>query len=288
VTKPVKDIAASVRRRLMNAALASGRPFQEVLEYYAMERFLYRLARSGYAGRFVLKGALLFRAWGGAATRPTRDIDLLARVENTVEAVVPIFREVCGVAVEPDGMVFDPATMAGAVIREDADYSGVRVTFLGTLQNARVAMQIDLGFADVVTPGPVPTDYPVILEFPAPQLSGYPRETVVAEKFEAMVKLEALNSRMGGSCGWRRRESARGRKGIACSPRASPLLRMPFGDSSVTASSARRTPRWASATACSAGRTSRRVSSLRPRRAWRRQSSSCSTRRPRITLTWLS
>jgi hypothetical protein len=196
VTKPVKDVAASVRRRLMDAAKESGRPFQEVLEYYAMERFLYRLARSPHAGRFVLKGALLLRAWGGAASRPTRDIDLLGRVENTVEAVVPIVRAVCAAAVEPDGMVFDPATIVGAVIREDADYPGVRVTFLGTLQNARVAMQIDIGFADVVTPGPVPTDYPVILELPAPRLAGYPRETVVAEKFEAMVKLGALNSRM--------------------------------------------------------------------------------------------
>jgi hypothetical protein len=196
VTRPVKDVAASVRQRLTNAARSSGRPFQEVLEYYAMERFLYRLSRSPHAGRFVLKGALLFRVWGGAATRPTRDIDLLGRVENTVEAVVPIFREVCRAAVEPDGLVFDPANVAGAVIKEDADYSGVRVTFLGTLQNARVAMQIDIGFADVVTPGPVPTDYPVILDLPAPRLSAYPRETVVAEKFEAMVKLGEFNSRM--------------------------------------------------------------------------------------------
>lgn len=196
MTKPVKDIAASVRQRLQNAAKESGRPFQEVLEYYAMERFLYRLARSPHAGRFVLKGALLFRAWGGAATRPTRDIDLLARVENTVEAVVPIFRAMCGLAVEPDGMVFDLATVAGVVIKENANYSGVRVTFRATLQNARVLMQADLGFADVMTPGPVPTDYPVILDFPAPKLSGYPRETVVAEKLEAMVKLGVLNSRM--------------------------------------------------------------------------------------------
>lgn len=196
MTKPVKNVAASVRQRLMNAAREAHRPFQEVLEYYAMERFLYRLSRSPHSGRFVLKGALMFRAWGGEATRSTRDIDLLARVENTVEAVVPIFRGVCTVAVEPDGMVFDPGTVEGTVIKEDADYSGIRVTFLGTLQNARVSMQIDLGFADVVTPGPVPTDYPVILEFPAPRLAGYPRETVVAEKFEAMVKLGALNSRM--------------------------------------------------------------------------------------------
>jgi Nucleotidyl transferase AbiEii toxin, Type IV TA system len=180
----------------MNVAKESCRPFQEMLEYYAMERFLYRLASSPHAGRFVLKGALMFRAWGGAATRPTRDIDLLARVENTVDTVVPIFREVCATAVEPDGMVFDAATIQGSIIKEDVDYSGVRLTFLGTLQNARVAMQIDLGFSDVVTPGPVLTDYPVILAFPAPKLFGYPRETVVAEKFETMVKLGALNSRM--------------------------------------------------------------------------------------------
>lgn len=196
MTKPVRDVAASVRQRLQNAARAAGRPFQEVLEYHAMERFLYRLGRSPHAGRFVLKGALMFRAWGGPPSRATRDIDLLARMENTVDAVVPVFREVCGVAVEPDGMVFDPATVAGVAIKEEADYPGVRVTFLGTLQAARVSMQVDIGFADVVTPGPVPTDYPTILAFPAPHLAGYPRETVVAEKFEAMVKLGLLNSRM--------------------------------------------------------------------------------------------
>lgn len=196
MTRPLRDVAASVRQRLQNVAKATGRPFQEVLEYYAMERFLYRLARSPHADRFVLKGALLFRAWGGASSRPTRDIDLLARMENTVGAVVPVFKEMCELAVEPDGMVFDPASVAGVVIKEDADYPGVRVTFLGTLQNARVAMQADLGFSDIVTPGPVPLDYPVLLELPAPRLRGYTPETVVAEKFEAMVKLDLLNSRM--------------------------------------------------------------------------------------------
>lgn len=199
MTRPPKNIAASVRQRLMNAARAADRPFQEVLQYYAMERSLYRLARSPHAGRFVLKGALMFRAWGGAATRATRDIDLLARMDNAVDAVVPVFRDVCATEVESDGMVFDPAAVEGAVIKEDAEYPGVRVTFLGTLENARVPMQADLGFSDVVTPGPVATEYPVILEFPAPRLSGYTRETVVAEKFEAMVRLGVLNSRMKDS-----------------------------------------------------------------------------------------
>ena len=140
MTRPPRDLAASVRGRLQDAARASGRPFQEVLEYYAMERFLYRLARSPHAGRFLLKGALMFRAWGAPASRPTRDIDLLARMDNDVAAVVPVFRDVCGLAVEPDGMVFDPASVAGIAIKEDADYSGVRVTFRGGLLNARVAM----------------------------------------------------------------------------------------------------------------------------------------------------
>jgi hypothetical protein len=196
VTRPGKDVAASVRQRLQNTARKTSRPFQEVLDYYAMERFLYRLACSAHAGRFVLKGALLFRAWNAPASRPTRDIDLLGRMENTVEALVPVFREVCGQPVEPDGMVFHAETVAGMVIREEADYAGVRVTFLATLQNARVAMQIDVGFGDVVTPAAAPTDYPTILDFPAPRLNGYSRETVVAEKFEAMVKLGLVNSRM--------------------------------------------------------------------------------------------
>lgn len=191
-----KNLPASVRQRLANKAQETGRPFQEVLQYFAMERFLYRLSRSPHADKFVLKGALLFTAWGGPSSRPTKDIDFLARMDNTVGAVVAVMREVCGQEVEADGLVFDTDSVAGEAIKEDADYSGVRVTFLVTLQNARVAMQIDMGFGDVVTPTAVMTGYPPLLEFPAPQLLGYPRETVVAEKFEAMTKLGLLNSRM--------------------------------------------------------------------------------------------
>jgi hypothetical protein len=196
VTKPIKDVAASVRQRLQNVARSSNRPFQEVLQFYAMERFLYRLACSPHAGRFVLKGALLLRAWNTPASRPTKDIDLLGRMEHRVDAVVPVFREVCGQQVEPDGLIFHSPTVVGTAIREDADYAGVRVTFRATLQNARVAMQVDVGFGDVVTPAARATRYPTILDFPAPQLRGYSRETVVAEKFEAMVKLGLVNTRL--------------------------------------------------------------------------------------------
>ncbi len=194
--RPAKDVAASVRQRLLNNAKATNRPFQEVLQYFAMERFLYRLSKSPHADRFVLKGALMFTLWGAPATRPTKDIDFLARMENSVDAVVPIIRAVCAEEVEPDGLVFDESTVEGKLIKEDADYEGVRVTFRATLQNARVSMQLDLGFGDVVFPGPEVAEYPVILELPAPQLRAYSRETVVAEKFEAMVKLGQLNSRM--------------------------------------------------------------------------------------------
>ena len=191
-----KNLPASVRQRLANKAQETGRPFQEVLQYFAMERFLYRLSRSPHADKFVLKGALMFTAWGGLSSRPTKDIDLLARMDNTVETVETVMREVCGQEVEADGLVFDTESVAGEAIKEDADYPGVRVTFLVTLLNGRLSMQIDMGFGDVVTPSAAMTGYPALLDFPAPLMLGYPRETVVAEKFEAMTKLGLLNSRM--------------------------------------------------------------------------------------------
>ena len=194
--KPVKDVAASVRQRLQNVAKKTNRPFQEVLEYFAMERFLYRLASSKHASRFVLKGALMFRVWNAPASRPTRDIDLLGRMDSKVTAVVPVFKDMCNQPVEPDGLIFHADSVAGQAIKEDADYAGVRITFHATLQNSRIAMQIDVGFGDVQTPAAVATEYPTILDLPAPRLNGYSRETVVAEKFEAMVKLGLVNSRM--------------------------------------------------------------------------------------------
>jgi Nucleotidyl transferase AbiEii toxin, Type IV TA system len=194
--KPLKDMAASVRQQLQNVAKKTNRPFQEVLEYFAMERFLYRLVSSKHANQFVLKGALMFQVWHAPATRPTRDIDLLGRMDNNVTAVVPVFTEVCNQPVEPDGLIFHADSVVGQAIKEDADYAGVRVTFLATLQNSRIAMQIDIGFGDVQTPAAVATVYPTILDLPAPQLNGYSRETVVAEKFEAMVKLGFVNGRM--------------------------------------------------------------------------------------------
>jgi len=149
--RPIKDVAASIRQRLYNNAKATGRPLQEVMQYFAMERFLYRLAQSPHADKFVLKGALMFTAWRSPSSRPTKDIDLLARTSNSVDAILAIVKDICLVSVEPDGLVFDTTTLQGIVIKEDADYEGVRVTFLSRLQNAEIHMQLDMGFGDVLS-----------------------------------------------------------------------------------------------------------------------------------------
>ena len=192
----VKNMGASVRQRLLNHAKASGRPFAEVLQYYAMERFLYRLSMSPHVETFTLKGALLLTAWQAPISRPTMDIDLLGRTDNAVDTIVTLMGEISQQAVSDDGISFDPASFAGEAIREDADYAGVRIAFIGRVDSARVHMQIDIGFGDVMTPGPETLTYPTILDFPAPTLSGYSRETVVAEKLQALVQLRMLNTRM--------------------------------------------------------------------------------------------
>ena len=194
--RKVTDIAASVRARLLTYSKETGRPFQEVLQYFAMERFLSRLSRSKHADKFVLKGGLMLTAWNAPRSRPTKDIDFLARMSNEIDAVANVVRDVCTVVEPSDGLSFEPESIEAVVIKEDADYEGVRVTFLGHLQNARIHMQIDVGFGDVVNPEPVQITYPTILDHDAPQIHGYPRETTIAEKFEAMVKLGSLNSRI--------------------------------------------------------------------------------------------
>lgn len=191
-----KNLAASIHQRLLNQAHETGRPFNELLQYYAIERFLYRLSKSAYRGDFVLKGALMLNVWGLEGSRSTRDIDLLGHTSNAVEQIVKSMREICLQMVEQDGLEFDPKNVQGARIKEDADYEGVRVTFTGALGKARVHMQIDIGFADVVNPAPVLTTYPSLLQMPAPRLRVYPMETVVSEKLQAMVALGEVNSRM--------------------------------------------------------------------------------------------
>ena len=194
--KPLKNIPASIRQRLLNKAKAEGRTFNELLQYYAMERFLYRLSVSEHADRFILKGALMLRVWQSPQIRPTMDIDMLGRTSNRETNIIAQARDILSVDVEPDGLVFDLQTIQTERITEDADYAGIRVRFQCTLDSARINMQIDIGFGDVVLPEPQIAELPTILDSPVPRLLCYSRESAIAEKFEAMVKLRELNSRM--------------------------------------------------------------------------------------------
>ncbi|MGB8115636.1 MAG: nucleotidyl transferase AbiEii/AbiGii toxin family protein [Candidatus Sulfotelmatobacter sp.] len=191
-----RDLAASVRQRLLNQAHDQGRPFQELLQYYAIERFLYRLAQSNHRDKFILKGALLLTVWQAPLSRSTVDIDLLGKTSNKLEHIASLVSEICGLDVEADGVKFDPASIKTAHIKEDADYEGIRVRFRATVSGARIPMQIDIGFDDVIVPQATKIDYPTLLEFPAPVLQAYPKETVIAEKLEALTALATLNSRM--------------------------------------------------------------------------------------------
>jgi predicted nucleotidyltransferase component of viral defense system len=194
--KDIKNIEASVRGQLQNKAKETNRPFAEVLQYFGMERFLYRLSRSEYADNFILKGALMFTVWHVHERRTTLDIDFLARFDNQVASIERMIKDVCKTDVISDGLVFDSNSVKGQRIKEDADYEGVRVKFAGYLQRSRIPMQIDIGFGDRIYPGAKAIEYPAILDFPKPHLKGYPAESVISEKFEAMIKLGVLNSRM--------------------------------------------------------------------------------------------
>ena len=196
LTQRVTNTAASVAQRLRNISRERNEDFALVLTKYALERVLYRLSESKHRDVFVLKGALLFELWTQERYRSTRDADFLARGDNTPERLADVFRDVCNIAVVDDGWRFDAQTVKAERITEDADYQGVRVTFTGYLENARIPIQVDIGFGDVVTPAPAEAEFPTLLDFPAPKLLAYPKESVIAEKFEAMVKLGIANSRM--------------------------------------------------------------------------------------------
>lgn len=190
------DLAASVRARLLQIAKAEKTDFNAVLVRYALERFLYRLGQSAHAQRFVLKGAMLFHLWYAMPHRPTRDVDLLGFGASDLGAIAQAFRDIVSVAAE-DGMVFDAATVVVDEIRKNAGYAGARVLVSAELARARCRVQVDIGFGDAITPGPVDASYPVLLSgFPAPQLRTYPVYTVVAEKLHAIVLLGMANSRM--------------------------------------------------------------------------------------------
>lgn len=192
----VKNLPASVKARLANLAREQGEDFQELLSRYGRERLLYRLSSSEYQDRFILKGALLFAYWTGAPHRPTRDMDLLGYGEPDIALLETVFRDLCAVKVHADGLVFQPDSVNGERIKDEEKYEGVRLHMTAVLEKSRIPLQIDVGFGDRVVPAPEEIDFPTLLDFPAPHVRSYTRESMVAEKFEAMVKLGMLNTRM--------------------------------------------------------------------------------------------
>ncbi len=192
----VKNLPASVKARLTNLAREQKEDFQELLSRYGRERLLYRLSVSEFQERFVLKGALLFAYWTGAPHRPTRDLDLLGYGDPDIAVLEKVFRDLCAVEVQPDGLVFQPNSVNGERIKDEEKYEGVRLHMTALLEKSRIPLQIDVGFGDRVVPKPEEIDFPTLLDFPTPHLKIYTRESMVAEKFEALVKLGMLNTRM--------------------------------------------------------------------------------------------
>ncbi|MFW5876535.1 MAG: nucleotidyl transferase AbiEii/AbiGii toxin family protein [Myxococcota bacterium] len=194
--KPITNMGASVRARLKALAKRDRRPLQEVLQYYAMERFLYRLSQSSHRERFVLKGALMLQFWGAPLVRSTKDIDLCGRQTATPVDLVRMVKDCLAVPVDDDGLRFHTESVIGEPIRTNAKYDGVRLRFRAELDGADVRLQVDVGFGDAITPGPQRVSYPSLLGFEGAHLLGYTPETAVAEKFEAMVALDMANTRM--------------------------------------------------------------------------------------------
>ena len=191
-----KNLAASVRDRLLALARVRGEDFQLLLTQFGLERLLYRLSQSAYRDRFILKGAMLFVLWGDQPHRPTRDVDFLALGDSSEAELQAIFRDLCNVTVKDDGLTLIADSVQVEVIRDETEYGGIRVKLFGDLAGARVPIQADIGFGDAVTPEAQEIEYPTLLGNPAPHLRAYPRETVVAEKYQALVDLGIANSRM--------------------------------------------------------------------------------------------
>lgn len=190
------NLEASVSARLLNIARATNANFELLLRRYAIERLLYRLGVSPHREQFVLKGAMLFTAWAGDPFRTTQDVDLLGFGDNAAPAISKTFQAICRQRVEDDALSFDAVDLEAKTIRGNQEYGGVRVRLTARLGKVRIPVQIDIGFGDAITPGAVDLEFPPLLDAPAPRLKAYPKETVVAEKLQAIVALGQANSRM--------------------------------------------------------------------------------------------
>jgi predicted nucleotidyltransferase component of viral defense system len=194
--RPVTNVAASVRARLSTVQSQTGRDYQGLMIQYALERLLYRLSVSRFRDRFIVKGAMLFTIWNGSPHRMTRDLDLLGFGDPSIQELENIFKELADFPVDDDGIFFDSNTIRGADIRAEARYTGVRIEMIAKLDSARLALQIDIGFGDDFQDRPDDVSLPSLLDMEAPLLRAYRRETVLAEKLEAVVQLGLQNSRL--------------------------------------------------------------------------------------------
>jgi len=190
-----RNVGASVRQRLLNLAHARGQPMELLLTRYALERLLHRLSISPHRERFVLKGAMLLATWFDEPHRATRDVDLLGFGDAAADALLGTFREIMAIEFD-DGVIFDLKGLRIEAIREEVEYGGSRLRTTAALAGARIPITVDIGFGDAVEPGVADIDLPVLLDLPSPHLRAYPPETVIAEKFHAMVVLGMANSRM--------------------------------------------------------------------------------------------
>jgi predicted nucleotidyltransferase component of viral defense system len=193
--KPIQNIGASVRARLLNLSKERNEPFELLLTLYALERLLYRLSISQHRNRFVLKGAMLMRHWLDYSHRPTRDLDLLGFGTSDSELTLTAFREICSIQGD-DGVTFDILAFTVDRVRDESSYSGLRLKSYATIDSARVRIVIDIGYGDATEPGLEDIQLATLLNQPAPRLRAYPPETVIAEKFEAMVHLGMANTRL--------------------------------------------------------------------------------------------
>lgn len=195
MAKEIKNLGASIRARLLSLSQSNGQPFDLLLTRFVLERLLYRLSQSSHRDKFVLKGAMLVTTWIDNPQRGTRDLDFLGFGATTGEAMLKVFRDILSEDMS-DGVSFDLEALRLDTIRDELEYGGLRVRTRATVGGAVIPVVVDIGFGDATEPGVEELDYPVLLDFPAPRIRAYARETVIAEKLQAMVALGDANSRM--------------------------------------------------------------------------------------------
>jgi len=195
MNRELKNIPASIHARLLNEAKVRGESFDQVRQYFAIERFLYRLSKTEWGERFIVKGAIMLRAWGTPLGRSTRDVDFLGHVDNSPEAVASVVRECLAVDYPDDGLVFDREIETAEINTEDA-YPGVRVVLRGDLDGGTFRLQLDISIDDAVVPDAEWVDYPTLLDLDAPRVLAYQPTTALAEKYETIVSRGLTNSRL--------------------------------------------------------------------------------------------